>query len=234
MKRTLLKTLAAVVLLAAPAVAQDGNFTWLSGSSNRLNFQGQWNADYPGGDVLTPPALGTSFAVFCVDPYNFISTGVTYDAWVTGIASANTGVIASQTRLGQNFGGASAYGRYWRAAYLVSNFQLIGSPTLTQESDYQQAIWEVTWGYLTNSTAASNALAATANGITPTATGFSTWGVITDFANVRGPGARQEFIYNQPGGGLEIVPEPATMSLLAMGLAGMAGAGMRRRKQSKS
>jgi hypothetical protein len=234
MKRSLFGALAAVALLTAPAAAQDALFQY-NGPGPANPFQptiqprtGQFVIDYAGGDVLSPPAIGTTFMIFCVDQSNNAPPiGTQYNVWVTGIAASNAGLIATNTRLGLN-GVANAYDRYWRAAWIVSDFTTAGSlsgGSYTSE-EYQWAVWAITNNnaYLPGNAGAlvSAALAATVD-----ATGFGDWGVIT---NTRTPNY-QEFIYFQPGGGLEIVPEPATMTLLATGLAGMAAANRRRRNK---
>jgi hypothetical protein len=209
MIRKVLSTLALAAVVATPASAQfQVDFEFISAGSSFAEYTGSIN----GGDAIQ---------VFCVDPTRNVSAGQDYDgAWVTPMSSGN----ASRT---QNPGGL------WNAQYLeaarIASFMLQPLPVLPYSvNDYQAAIWTA-MGFTPaqiggiynagNVTAIRNAAAGI--NIFP-----NQWLVITD-ADKR----YQEFITFDPDRPQEVVPEPATMTLLATGLAGMAAA-RRRRKQA--
>lgn len=208
MIRKLFSTLALTAVVAAPAAAQapyQSTFTFINGASYDT-YSGRFGA-------------GTPFQVFCVDPTKGVNPGQTYtNAWVTPFTSGD----ASHT---QN------YTNQWNTQYMeaarIASFVVGGdAPGGFTANDYQAAIWTAMGftpaqvGGIYNATNVAAIRAAAANVVT---TG---WYVITDVN-----GSYQEFIFQGPDGTTEVVPEPATMTLLATGLAGMAAA-RRRRKQA--
>ncbi len=224
MRKILYSTLAAVALLAAPAAAQgDGNFTFLSANSGYMTYTGQWNSEVSAGSAIGQ--IGSPFLVFCVDEFIYVAPGDTYNAWATRISLASNADIEANTRQGQAALVTNAYERYWRSAFVANHFMFTGG---FSNADYQDAMWYLASGGGGLSVGATS-LVNLASAATFDATSFADWYVITE-TNLPG---RQEFLaYREgSGGGQEVVPEPATMTLLATGLAGMAAA-RRRRKQS--
>ncbi|MES2124549.1 MAG: PEP-CTERM sorting domain-containing protein [Gemmatimonadota bacterium] len=238
----------ATLAIAAPlhaAPPADGHFELLTKAApnNWFNRTGEFTAAYATPGNLASP-LNSAFYVFCVDRPGSISPGDNYDVWVSELSPA--GIALGKTQTGN-------YDVYQRQAFLVQTFFANGgSNDLSgSENDWQWAIWGLgeagglgateasfkakfgdyqgglAWGIIT-STGALGAAGA--------AFDATDWRVITDATPNcnRELGTRcQELIFKSGSPPQEIVPEPATMSLLAMGLAGMAGAGIRRRKQSK-
>ena len=232
--------LAAVVTTGAQAQFQ-ANFSAtpgaVGGSTDFAAYFGTFNATgSPGSNpAQTGIANATVFQIFCVDETHFFSNGDTYQVWVTPMSSSDF----SHTRKGNAFSA-----QYFQAANLASNMQFAypGGPDNVKTDNLQYAMWSVL-GYPTppplSEDPTSDYCAST---LTVDCTGYdllhrtsgqgifaNQWLVITafDLQNHQ----EQEFIYNGPGRPREVVPEPGTMALLAMGLVGMAGAGMRRRKK---
>ena len=136
--------------------------------------------------------------------------------------------------------GTVAAGNYAEAAYLASQM------TTSNNALYEEAMWQVV-GYALvfsgyNTTAVNTLISNTTGsaGLTSfDANDLADWGVIS------GGTAVQEFIYecrnsngaatacNPSGNTQSVTPEPATMSLMAMGLVGMAGSTLRRRKRKR-
>lgn len=209
MIRKLIGTLALAAVMAVPAAAQ-----------TQIDFQ---MTSFGGGfDQYTGSINGApSVQVFCVDPTKFVSLNQVYTgAWMTPMSSGNP----SKT---QN------YTNTWNAQYTeaaqIATFVLGGdAPGGYSANDYQAAIWTA-MGF-TPAQIGGIYNAGNVSAIRTAASGINIfpnqWLVITDAAKLY-----QEFITFDPDRPQEVVPEPATMTLLATGLAGMAAA-RRRRKQA--
>lgn len=229
LKRSLYGALAALAFAVTPALALEpgpnANFRYLTESAPNAWFDrsGMFLADYDG--TIAPTLLNSPFEVFCVDRETSIDPVVDYDVFVTPIDPSSD---FSNTRAG-------SFDSYYRAAALVYLYFFNGGTPGGDSNAYQWAIWSImentnAYDYIPG-VAPLHAWALALNpGANPTL--FTDWRVLTDAAcdDAQPEHCYQELIYKSGSPPTEIVPEPATMSLLALGLAGMAGANLRRRK----
>jgi PEP-CTERM motif len=201
---------------------------------------------------LTGESVNTAFQIWCVDPMQF-TNGSANAAWVTPLnvtgATGFSHTLATQTLVNgngwthaQNQSNTAAAADYLAAAKLAWNMQTggndINNVTYTVD-DYQRAMWEV-MGYTPTSAFGDQAHldqlkgwftgGSYCTGQANCQSGFdiAQWSVITEGTTL------QEFLYQHAAGTPQsTVPEPGTMSLLAMGMAGMGGA-IRRRRSRKA
>jgi hypothetical protein len=213
MIRRALSALALTAVLAAPAVAQSPyqvDFQFFNGGS--ATDYDQYTGTINGGDL---------FQVFCVDPTRHVVDGQVYsNAWVTPMSASNSSHVQAEFSVWN-----AQYLEAARIATFMTGVPNAGDPSLVhaQVLDYQHAIWTAMGyaGYDSPTVAAIRAAAASVE-VFP-----NQWLVITSERK-----GYQEFITFDGDRPQETVPEPATMTLLATGLAGMAAAKRRRNRKS--
>jgi len=244
MIRRLVGSFALAAVLATGAQAQTVNFTdpgftllgVAGGSQNGLFQIGSVNGvtgSLTNGFKSFGP--GSAFRVWCVDETNSSVPVVTFPVTVTLLTS--TGSVASYLH---DANSSKAYTDYVKAAWLTTQMSGTNDPSNPSvNTAIQLAIWKI-MGYTAYS-ASSFYNATDVNfwfGQANLSSNYNTinladWAIITDNTGgsdgqgcAKSPfaGCNQEFIAN-------VAPEPATMALMAMGLVGMAGAGIRRRKK---
>ncbi len=221
MLRRTLSSLALAAVVAVPAAAQS---PWQVDA--KFHNYGSATAY----DRYSANIDGKIFQVFCVNPELLVNDNELYaDAWVTPFSASNDSHVI-------NPNGNDWLGNYTLAAQVASeflfnfNYQTAGLGLATKELlNRQYAVWQAMGFNVSgrdqyDATRVGQILAAAAaNAVVYP----NQWLVLTNAQK-----NRQEFIYFDPSRPQETVPEPATMTLLATGLAGMAAA--RRRRNNKS
>ena len=178
--------------------------------------------------------LGTSgnysspFLVWCVDYNHESNFGDTYAAVVTGL---NWDLSATRD-------GNAGRNEYDWAAHLANTMSLdwsnsvLGAANRAKDVEIQEAMWNaVSGGAFTLSGTVLSDLGLAAGFYSTPAPAHSGdgWALIDGVSS--GAGEQEFLILNPPGIPLEVVPEPATLSLIGTGLAAVMGMGFRRRKK---
>jgi hypothetical protein len=230
MRSRSLAVLAAVAFAASPAAAQTPVTFTLVG--NPPAYAPQPTVWFSGSTYYSSPYLGsfnggtTSFLVWCVDYNHSVSFGDTYTAELTPLL----GDLSLYTRRGT----AGLNGYEW-AAYYAGMI----SPSNANNVNYQLAMWDAVsqGGFALSET---SGIGAALGALGKSTTFYLSSSPLLDpenWALIDGTGNgvnKQEFLVYSEGIGrtTEVVPEPVTMSLLATGLAGMAIASRKRRRNT--
>ncbi|MGH7583205.1 MAG: PEP-CTERM sorting domain-containing protein [Gemmatimonadales bacterium] len=234
MVRRILGAMAITVLSVAAANAQDpfqAKFQFTGGGSGvPIGFDfGAYTGKFisPSNPAQTFEPNGLSFQVWCVDPEDYVYVGEQSNPWVTYLSGSNF----SKTLVGDQT-------RYLEAAWLAN--QLFGTTINAGDENLEYAMWEL-MGYSTiNDAACAGGLISACPNYNATTVGsnmsnaianytsltFNQWSVIT------APNQQELLYFHEQGPPEDLVPEPATMSLVAMGLVGLAGVPIKRRKRN--
>lgn len=164
-------------------------------------------------------ATGGVFQVFCVDPQHFVAEGDAFGVWVTRMDATDKDYLRNAS--------GGAWSSYLDAARMATYLVNPSGLSTADVNNLQLAIWwamgyrDPTYQYTLGTSALNYASwQAQAAGIVVSP---DRWIVISSKS-----GDKQEFISLLPDRPQETVPEPATMVLLATGLASLGVARKRR------
>jgi hypothetical protein len=188
-----------------------------------------FSSPYSGAFQTIPGEFTPPFLVWCVDYSHESSFGDLYDATFSYL---NGDLSASRD-------GNAGRNRYDWAAFLANDMSLNWSSSANRARDVeiQEAMWYAVSGggfALSSSVLTDLGLSAGFYNSAAPANSGNGWGLIdgiSDQLDAGGAGEQEFLVFNPPGVPQEVTPEPATMSLMGAGLAGVIGAGLRRRRK---